>query len=93
MQAVLQSQGAKDMAATEAGLRSAAYTDAAGRLIAKTGSFPVLGERAQVGGDDGDPRGAHVAEGVHEGAGAHYAQQALAAASRPAVTQRRYALR
>jgi hypothetical protein len=32
MQAVLQSQGAKDMASTEAGLRSAAYTDAAGRL-------------------------------------------------------------
>lgn len=32
-QAVLQSQGAKDMAATEAGLRSAAYTDAAGRLM------------------------------------------------------------
>lgn len=31
--AVLQSQGAKDMAATEAGLRSAAYTDAAGRLM------------------------------------------------------------
>lgn len=33
MQAVLQSQGAKDMAATEAGLRSSAYTDAAGRLM------------------------------------------------------------
>jgi hypothetical protein len=33
-QAVLASQGAKDMASTEAGLRSAAYTDAAGRLMA-----------------------------------------------------------
>lgn len=31
--AVLQSQGAKDMAGVEAGLRSAAYTDAAGRLM------------------------------------------------------------
>jgi len=38
MQAVLQSQGAKDMASTEAGLRSAAYTDAAGRLMADNSS-------------------------------------------------------
>ena len=38
MQAVLQSQGAKDMAGTEAGLRSAAYTDAAGRLMADNSS-------------------------------------------------------
>lgn len=38
MQAVLESQGAKDMAATEAGLRSQAYTDAAGRLQADNSS-------------------------------------------------------
>jgi hypothetical protein len=38
MQAVLQSQGAKDMASTEAGLRSAAYTDAAGRLMSDNSS-------------------------------------------------------
>lgn len=63
IQAVLQSQGAKDMASTEAGLRSAAYTDAAGRLQADNNSALQAALANQQSGLTTQGRNVAIAQG------------------------------